>query len=100
MMWRWSRTDASRGQPTASWSAMSRRRPRAAAPSPFLQDGDRVTIDVERQRIDTDADLETRAKAGFYNHQNRAIRQARSPNMPLWWVSASQGAVTSFPFSD
>lgn len=75
--------------------------PEAARGGPiaFLQDGDRVTIDVERQRIDTDADLETRAKAGFTPPKPRYPSGALAKYAALVG-SASQGAVTSFPFGD
>ena len=75
--------------------------PEAARGGPiaFLKDGDRVTIDVERQRIDTDADLETRAKAGFTAPKPRYPSGALAKYAALVG-SASQGATTSFPFSD
>ena len=66
-------------------------------PIAFVQDGDKVTIDVEARTINVDADLTARAKnwtppkpkypSGAYAKFARLVG------------SASKGAVTSFPFA-
>lgn len=66
-------------------------------PIAFIQDGDRITIDVEAQRIDTDADLAGRMKAGFSPPAPRYPHGAYAKYAALV-SSASHGAVTSFPF--
>lgn len=66
-------------------------------PIAFLKDGDQVTIDVESQRIDTDADLAARAKAGFTAPPPR-YRSGALAKYAALVGSASQGATTSFPF--
>ncbi len=73
--------------------------PEAAKGGPIglLRNGDRITIDVDRQRLETDADLESR-------------RPGRQPQAPAYASgalakyaflvsSASEGAITSFPHS-
>ena len=66
-------------------------------PIAFLKDGDQVTIDVESQRIDTNADLAARAKAGFTAPPPR-YRSGALAKYAALVGSASQGATTSFPF--
>ena len=66
-------------------------------PIAFIQDGDRITIDVDSQRIDTDADLAARMKTGFTPPPPRYRHGAYAKYAALV-SSASQGAVTSFPF--
>lgn len=64
-------------------------------PIGLLRDGDRITIDVDARRVDTDADLESR----------RADWQPLAPKFSCGALakyaclvsSASEGAVTSFP---
>jgi len=70
--------------------------PEAALGGPIalLEDGDIVTFDVERRRLDVDADLEAR-RARFTPRARKSLRgvmgkYARSVS------SASEGAVTSF----
>ena len=65
-------------------------------PIAFVQDGDKVTIDVEKQVINVDADLKARA-------QNWTPPKPRYPSgayakFARLVGSASKGAVTSFPF--
>lgn len=73
--------------------------PEAARGGPiaFLQTGDRVRIDVEARRIDTDADLAGRAAAGFTAPAPRYTHGAFAKYAALVG-SASHGAITSFPF--
>jgi dihydroxy-acid dehydratase len=68
-------------------------------PIAFVRDGDRIRIDVEAQRIDTDADLAARAEGGFTPPAPRYPSGAYAKYAALV-SSASQGAVTSFPFAD
>ncbi|GGG94958.1 dihydroxy-acid dehydratase [Glycocaulis albus] len=74
--------------------------PEAARGGPiaFLQDGDRIRIDVDAQRIDTDADLAARARAGFAPPEPR-YRSGAYAKYAALVSSASDGAVTSFPFA-
>lgn len=73
--------------------------PEAARGGPiaFLKNGDRVTIDVEARRIDVDADLEARMAEGFTPPQPR-YRSGALAKYAALVRSASEGAVTSFPF--
>ncbi|NNC35823.1 MAG: dihydroxy-acid dehydratase [Acidimicrobiales bacterium] len=66
-------------------------------PIAFIKDGDMITIDVEKNEINVDADLKARAKnwkapkpkypSGYYAKYAKLVG------------SASKGAVTSFPFN-
>ncbi|WP_439632758.1 dihydroxy-acid dehydratase [Glycocaulis sp.] len=67
-------------------------------PIAFLRDGDRIRIEVEAQRIDVDADLEARAAEGFTPPAPRYPSGAYAKYAALV-SSASDGAVTSFPFA-
>jgi len=67
-------------------------------PIGLLRDGDRITIDVNQRRIDTDADLESR-RAGWRAPQRQYTSGALAKYAYLV-SSASQGAVTSFPQFD
>jgi dihydroxy-acid dehydratase len=73
--------------------------PEAARGGPiaFLEEGDRVSIDVENRRIDVDGDLAARARAGFTPPEPRYTHGAYAKYAALVG-SASHGAVTSFPF--
>ena len=67
-------------------------------PIAFVQDGDKVTIDVEARTINIDADLKARSK-------NWTPPKPRYPSgayakFAKLVGSASKGAVTSFPFND
>jgi dihydroxy-acid dehydratase len=75
--------------------------PEAARGGPiaFIQDGDRVTIDVDARRIDVDADLPARMAAGFTPPAPR-YRSGAYAKYAALVGSASEGAVTSFPFGD
>jgi dihydroxy-acid dehydratase len=71
--------------------------PEAACGGPIalLREGDRITIDVDRRVLETDADLEAR-RAGWQQRKpaytsGALARYARTVS------SASEGAVTSFP---
>jgi dihydroxy-acid dehydratase len=74
--------------------------PEAAKGGPiaFLKDGDRIRIDVEARRLDTDADIAARAK-GWRAPLPRERSGAYAKYAALV-SSASHGAVTSFPFPD
>jgi dihydroxy-acid dehydratase len=65
-------------------------------PIAFVQDGDLITIDVEAQTINVDADLAERAK-GWTPSLPRDVSGAYAKFAALVG-SASKGAVTSFPF--
>ena len=65
-------------------------------PIAFVQDGDKVTIDVEKQFINVDADLAARAK-GWTPPKPKYPSGAYAKYAALV-QSASKGAVTSFPF--
>lgn len=65
-------------------------------PIAFVEDGDLITIDVEAQTINVDADLKTRAK-GWTQSPPRDVSGAYAKFAALVG-SASKGAVTSFPF--
>lgn len=66
-------------------------------PIAFVQDGDLITIDVEAQTINVDADLKARAE-GWTPSPPRDVSGAYAKFAALVG-SASKGAVTSFPFS-
>lgn len=66
-------------------------------PIAFVEDGDLITIDVEAQTINVDADLKARAK-GWTPSLPRDISGAYAKFAALVG-SASKGAVTSFPFT-
>lgn len=72
--------------------------PEAARGGPiaFLRDGDVIRIDVEARRIDTAADLAPR-RAGWRAPAPRYASGAYAKYAALV-ASASEGAVTSFPF--
>ncbi len=74
--------------------------PEAARGGPigFIQDGDVVTIDVEAQTINVDADLAARAQ-GWTPSLPRDVSGAYAKFAKLVG-SASKGAVTSFPYED
>ena len=65
-------------------------------PLAFLEDGDTITIDVDAQTLDTDADLDAR-RAGW-----KAPPPAATQGVYARYIaqvsSASKGAVTGFPF--
>jgi len=68
-------------------------------PIAFLRDGDRITIDVDGRRIDVDADLDARRSEGFSAPKPRYPSGAFAKYAALV-RSASEGAVTSFPFDE
>ena len=65
-------------------------------PIAFVEDGDLITIDVEAQTINVDANLKARAK-GWTPSLPRDVSGAYAKFAALVG-SASKGAVTSFPF--
>ncbi len=65
-------------------------------PIAFVEDGDLITIDVEAQTINVDADLAARAE-GWTPSLPRDVSGAYAKFAALVG-SASKGAVTSFPF--
>jgi dihydroxy-acid dehydratase len=71
--------------------------PEAARGGPIglLREGDMITIDVDRQRLETDADLESR-RAQWQPPEPAYVSGALAKYAYLV-SSASQGAVTSFP---
>jgi dihydroxy-acid dehydratase len=73
--------------------------PEAARGGPiaFVETGDRITIDVEARRIDVDADLKARMAGGFTPPPPR-YRSGALAKYAALVGSASEGAVTSFPF--
>lgn len=73
--------------------------PEAARGGPiaFVENGDIITIDVEERCIDVDADLKSRMAAGFTAPTPRYASGAFAKYAALVG-SASEGAVTSFPF--
>lgn len=73
--------------------------PEAAAGGPiaFVKDGDQIHIDVDQRRIDVEADLQSRA-TDWCAPEPRYTNGAFAKYAALV-SSASQGAVTSFPFS-
>jgi len=66
-------------------------------PIAFLETGDVVKIDVENRRIDVAADLSARAAKGFTPPEPKYRAGALAKYAKLV-KSASDGAVTSFPF--
>lgn len=66
-------------------------------PIAFVEDGDLITIDVEAQTINVDADLKARAN-GWTQSSPRDTAGAYAKFAALVG-SASKGAVTSFPFN-
>jgi dihydroxy-acid dehydratase len=75
---------------------MWRRKPRAAARSPLLKPAT-ITIDIENRRIDVNADLKARMAKGFTPPEPKYRHGAYAKYAKLVH-SASDGAVTSFPF--
>lgn len=73
--------------------------PEAARGGPlaFIRDGDVITIDVDARRLDVDADLSARMARGFIAPKPRYPTGAYAKYAALV-RSASQGAVTGFPF--
>ena len=71
--------------------------PEAACGGPIglLHDGDMITIDVDRRRIDTDADLESRRAQ--WQAPPRQYTSGALAKYAYLVSSASHGAVTSFP---
>ena len=67
-------------------------------PIAFIENGDKVTIDVEAQTINVDADLKARSK-GWTPPAPKYPSGAYAKFAKLVG-SASKGAVTSFPFSN
>ncbi|MEM7728658.1 MAG: dihydroxy-acid dehydratase [Pseudomonadota bacterium] len=65
-------------------------------PIAFVEEGDMITIDVEAQTINVNADLKARAK-GWTQSPPRDVSGAYAKFAALVG-SASKGAVTSFPF--
>ncbi|KAA5801003.1 dihydroxy-acid dehydratase [Alkalicaulis satelles] len=74
--------------------------PEAARGGPiaFVQEGDVITIDVDARRLDVDADLEARMARGFIAPAPRYESGAYAKYAALVG-SASDGAVTGFPFA-
>jgi dihydroxy-acid dehydratase len=66
-------------------------------PIAFLKEGDKIRIDVEARRLDVDADLAERAKS-WRAPAPRVLTGAYAKYAALV-SSASEGAVTSFPFT-
>jgi dihydroxy-acid dehydratase len=73
--------------------------PEAARGGPIalLKDGDRIRIDVDARRLDVDCDLQERAKS-WRAPGPRVLTGAYAKYAALV-SSASEGAVTSFPFT-
>ena len=71
--------------------------PEAARGGPIalLRDGDRITIDVDRRVLETDADLE--ARRPDWRPNKPAYRSGALARYAHTVSSASEGAVTSFP---
>lgn len=74
--------------------------PEAAKGGPIalLAEGDMITIDVTNQRLDVDADLDARRAA--WSPPAPAATSGALAKYAALVSSASQGAVTSFPFND
>jgi dihydroxy-acid dehydratase len=74
--------------------------PEAARGGPIglLRDGDRITIDVDARRVDTDADLESRR--ADWKPRPHAFASGALAKYAYMVSSASEGAVTSFPNLD
>jgi dihydroxy-acid dehydratase len=64
-------------------------------PIALLREGDRITIDVDKRSIDTDADLESRRSA--WQPRKPAYTSGALAKYAYLVSSASEGAVTSFP---
>jgi dihydroxy-acid dehydratase len=64
-------------------------------PIALLRDGDRITIDVDKRSIDTDADLEPRRSE--WQPRKPAYTSGALAKYAYMVSSASEGAVTSFP---
>jgi len=73
--------------------------PEAARGGPiaFVETGDVITIDVDGRRIDVAADLKARMAKGFTPPEPR-YRSGAFAKYAALVGSASEGAVTSFPF--
>ena len=71
--------------------------PEAARGGPIglLREGDMITIDVDRRRLETDADLESRRDA--WQPRKPAYASGALAKYAYLVSSASEGAVTSFP---
>ncbi len=71
--------------------------PEAAHGGPIglLRDGDRITIDVDRRILETDADLE--ARRGDWKPRKPAYTSGALAKYAYMVSSASKGAVTAFP---
>jgi len=71
--------------------------PEAACGGPIglLRDGDMITIDVDRRRLETDADLESRRSQ--WQPRKPAYVSGALAKYAYLVSSASEGAVTSFP---
>ncbi|MBT8053463.1 MAG: dihydroxy-acid dehydratase, partial [Gammaproteobacteria bacterium] len=71
--------------------------PEAARGGPIglLRDGDLITIDVDRRRLETNADLE--ARRAEWRPKEAAYASGALAKYAYLVSSASQGAVTSFP---
>jgi dihydroxy-acid dehydratase len=71
--------------------------PEAARGGPIglLREGDMITIDVDRRRLETDADLESRRSD--YQPRKPAYTSGALAKYAYLVSSASEGAVTSFP---
>ncbi len=71
--------------------------PEAARGGPIglLREGDMITIDVDRRRLETDADLESRRSD--YQPRKPAYASGALAKYAYLVSSASEGAVTSFP---
>ena len=67
-------------------------------PLAFVQDGDKVTIDVEARTINVDADLKARAKS--WTSPKPKYPNGAYAKFAKLVGSASKGAVTSFPFDN
>lgn len=67
-------------------------------PIAFVQNGDKVTIDVEAQTINVDADLQARSKG--WTPPTPKYPSGAYAKFAKLVGSASKGAVTSFPFSN
>ena len=68
---------------------------RRGGPIGLLREGDMITIDVDRRRLETDADLESRRSG--YQPRKPAYASGALAKYAYLVSSASEGAVTSFP---
>ena len=66
-------------------------------PIAFVQTGDVITIDIENRRIDVKADLKARMAQSFTPPEPK-YRTGAFAKYARLVHSASDGAVTSFPF--